>query len=191
MTPRDASATRAALLRSARALFSQSTYSRVTTRAIASHAGVDATLIARYFGSKPALFREALLGADLDPPRQLEDAIYGRLEDLPASLARYALRIDPTDAFDPIACLLHSAAEPEGRALLTPLLSDTLTSPLAARLRAARQPRADADRRAHLTTALLLGVTLDRALHPDATPDADTLADLTLALHAALGLAPP
>ena len=191
MTTRDASATRDALLRSARALFSQAPYSRVTTRAIATHAGVDATLIARYFGSKPALFEEALLGADLEPPRQLEDAIYGRLEDLPAALAHYALRADDPDTLDPISSLLHSAAEPEGRALLIPLLADTLTSPLAARLRAARQDRHDADRRAHLATSILLGVALDRALHPNTTPIDDAHADLTHALTAALGLTPP
>jgi AcrR family transcriptional regulator len=62
MAPRErnASATRAALLRAARTSFSAASYDNVGLREIAHAANVDVALIRRYFGSKEALFEEAL-----------------------------------------------------------------------------------------------------------------------------------
>ena len=52
---RDSDATRAALLGAARDLFARHGFDAVTVRDRGEHAGVDASLIARYFGSKAAL----------------------------------------------------------------------------------------------------------------------------------------
>ncbi len=49
------------LLEAARELFSSQGYRGTTTRELAEHAGVSETLMFRYFGSKVALFREALV----------------------------------------------------------------------------------------------------------------------------------
>jgi AcrR family transcriptional regulator len=57
---RDASATRAAILASARAAFGRAGYDGVGVREIASGAGVTAMLINRYFGSKEQLFAEVV-----------------------------------------------------------------------------------------------------------------------------------
>lgn len=67
---RDAARTRQRLLEAAFDLFSQRPYSSVGTREIAAHAGVNITLISRYFGSKKGLFREVL--ERLGPAREQE-----------------------------------------------------------------------------------------------------------------------
>lgn len=56
MAGKNSSATRKRLLDSARNLFSQANYARVTVRDIAAEAGVAPALINRYFGSKKMLF---------------------------------------------------------------------------------------------------------------------------------------
>ena len=188
---RDASSTRSDLLRSARALFSSSPYSHVTTRAIAADAEVDAALIARYFGSKSELFREALLGDDLEPPFHLENAIYGRVEDIPSSLARYVYFSRDDGDPDPLLEFLHSVAEPDAKALLRPMIVDAIVSPLAARLRASGQARDQADRRARLAASIIIGTSITRTvltLSPSEQEQDAIEADLARALHAALGI---
>lgn len=78
---RDASATRADILRSARARFAELGYDRTTTRAVAADVGVDQALVNRYFGTKENLFAEAvefkLDFPDLHgiPPERLADLL--------------------------------------------------------------------------------------------------------------------
>jgi AcrR family transcriptional regulator len=57
---RDASATKAALLRAAQELFTERGYERTTVRDIADRAGVNQALLFRYFGSKEELFHVVL-----------------------------------------------------------------------------------------------------------------------------------
>ena len=57
---RNAAATRAAILQSARKTFAKAGYSGAGVREIASGAGVTAMLVNRYFGSKEQLFSEAV-----------------------------------------------------------------------------------------------------------------------------------
>lgn len=54
--PRGSDASRAALLRAARAAFDELGYDLATTREIGERAGVDPALIARYFDNKEGLF---------------------------------------------------------------------------------------------------------------------------------------
>ena len=58
--PRDAEASRQALLDAARLTFDELGYDRATTREIGERAGVDPALIARYFESKEGLFLAAI-----------------------------------------------------------------------------------------------------------------------------------
>ena len=58
--PRNAAATRAAILEAAENRFARESYDDVGIRDIAGDAGVDPALIVRYFGSKEGLFRAAL-----------------------------------------------------------------------------------------------------------------------------------
>jgi AcrR family transcriptional regulator len=58
--PRNAAATREAILESAIHNFARAGYDGVGVREIASHAGVTAMMVNRYFGSKEQLFAEAV-----------------------------------------------------------------------------------------------------------------------------------
>ena len=58
--PRNAEATRAAILTAARERFSRESYDDVGMRDIAGDVGVDAALVSRYFGSKEDLFLKVL-----------------------------------------------------------------------------------------------------------------------------------
>lgn len=68
---RDASATRAALLAAATARFANEAYDSVSLRSIASDAGVDVSLVSRYFGGKEELFA-AVLNACAPPDEMFE-----------------------------------------------------------------------------------------------------------------------
>ncbi|MEV6604778.1 TetR family transcriptional regulator [Kutzneria sp. NPDC051319] len=57
---RDASATKAALLRAAQELFTERGFERTTVRDIADRAGVNQALLFRYFGNKEELFHVVL-----------------------------------------------------------------------------------------------------------------------------------
>jgi AcrR family transcriptional regulator len=67
--PRNAEATRAAILIAARERFARESYDDVGMRDVAGDVGVDAALVSRYFGSKEELFVSVLdsceTGADL------------------------------------------------------------------------------------------------------------------------------
>jgi len=65
--PRNAAATRAAILDSAFAAFARSGYDGVGVREIAGNAGVTAMLVNRYFGSKEQLFAEVVAKAMTTP----------------------------------------------------------------------------------------------------------------------------
>lgn len=67
--PRNADATRAAILEAARERFARESYDDVGMRDLARDVGVDAALVCRYFGSKEELFEKVLesceTGSDL------------------------------------------------------------------------------------------------------------------------------
>src|SRR5271170_2265833 len=64
--PRDAAASKDALLQAAQTLFGQHGFEGTTIREIGERAGADAALIARYFGSKADLYIAAVAAADAD-----------------------------------------------------------------------------------------------------------------------------
>lgn len=66
--PRDSEKTRARILDSALALFSNGSYAHVRSRDIAQRAGVDVALINRYFGSKKGLFYAVLEQLEKERP---------------------------------------------------------------------------------------------------------------------------
>jgi AcrR family transcriptional regulator len=65
---RSAARTKLEIMKAARARFSAENYERVGLRDIAADAGVDATLIARYFGSKEQLLRNVMTEFINDTP---------------------------------------------------------------------------------------------------------------------------
>ena len=89
--PRNAAATRTAILDAAAKRFAAESYEQVGMRDIARDVGVDPALISRYFGSKEELFRAVLDDCDGDElmdgdratfgERMAEDLIYGPAKD--------------------------------------------------------------------------------------------------------------
>ncbi|WP_040810822.1 TetR/AcrR family transcriptional regulator [Nocardia concava] len=66
-SPRRSDATRAAILAAARHRFAEDGYRKATIRAIAADAGIDPSMVMRYYGNKDGLF-DAALDIDLELP---------------------------------------------------------------------------------------------------------------------------
>ncbi|WP_329498776.1 helix-turn-helix domain-containing protein [Kitasatospora herbaricolor] len=151
---RDAEGSRRALLDAARALFGERGYERTTVREIGEQAGVDPALIARYFGSKAALY-VAALHSDQDHEAPAADLLApGRLDEVLAKVDR----VGPSP-------VLQAAVRPHDDQVVQraarAALSARLTGPLEQRLE-----RSGADRarlRAELAVAAVAGIALARS----------------------------
>src|SRR3546814_17329514 len=105
---RDAQRTQQAILHAAQQIFAEKGFAAATVRDITARAGVNPSLVSRYFGGKLKLF-EAALDAALDArmmtdlPRQE----FGRL-----IVARFAYE---DDRVSPLPMLFRSAADSEDR----------------------------------------------------------------------------
>lgn len=93
---RNAAATRAAILESARLAFIRSGYDGAGVREIAEGAGVTAMLINRYFGSKEELFAEVLERANENPIIATSDNL--RSPDRARIVARMLLEVTTPNA---------------------------------------------------------------------------------------------
>lgn len=94
---RNAAATRAAILESARLSFIRSGYEGAGVREIAEGAGVTAMLINRYFGSKEELFAEVLERANENPVIATSDNL--RSPDRARQVAKMLLEVTALDGF--------------------------------------------------------------------------------------------
>lgn len=112
--PRNAAATREAILRSARTAFARSGYDGVGVREIAKGAGVTAMLINRYFGSKEQLFAEVVADTMADPVILSRETLGSG--DLADSMARALVGLTTPGAtpLDGFMIMFHSASS--GRA---------------------------------------------------------------------------
>lgn len=148
---RDADATRAALLAAARDLFGRHGYDAVTLRDIGELAGVDASLIARYFGNKAALYRSAVDedSREVNPSPETFDL---------RSFTTYALRqADRRGAPGPLVqALLSQSDAAEARASAADEMRTRLITPLADRL--AAEGADDPVGRAEVLISCLIGV---------------------------------
>ncbi len=86
--PRRSDATRSAILTAARERFAADGYERATIRAIARDAGIDPSMVMRYYGSKDGLFAAAL-DVDLElpgpeglDPREVGEVLVGHFLDM-------------------------------------------------------------------------------------------------------------
>lgn len=110
--PRDAEATREAILASARKAFAQSGYDGAGLREIAAGAGVTAMMVNRYFGSKQQLFAEVV-----EQTMTQGSLIAGGIMDRPnpgTALAEALMRMTRADAtpMDGFLITFHSASSP-------------------------------------------------------------------------------
>jgi AcrR family transcriptional regulator len=148
--------TKAAILKAARDRFAAQGYERTTIRAVASDAGIDPSMVMRYFGNKAQLF-DATLAIDL----RLPDLSAVPADELARTLVRHFLERwegDPAD--DALLVLLRSAVTNEHAAAR---MHEIFAAQVAPAL-AGAMGKESASRRAGLVSAQLLGLGLTRYL---------------------------
>ncbi len=139
------------ILAAAARLFVESGYERTTIRAVAQDAGVDPGLVMHYFGSKQQLFRQVTHGA---PAQQLSGTPDQVTEQVLAHLAG-SLENEPVPS---LAVLRSMLTNPEA-AQVTTEGAERYRAQLSAAI-----PAPDADVRAALISAVILGVVVSRHL---------------------------
>ena len=166
--------TQARILAAATDLFVATGYERTTIRAVAQAAGVDAGLVMHYFGSKQALFEQVTRGGQLPPapsgpPGQITDQV---LAQLATSLA--------TEPVQSLALLRSMLTHPEaahtmgeGSLRYRNQLAEAINAP-------------DADLRAALIIAIIIGVLVDRHLLKSGGLDTADPAEIIALLRPAL-----
>jgi AcrR family transcriptional regulator len=150
--PRNAAATREAILQSALVAFSRAGYDGVGLREIAGEAGVTAILVNRYFGSKDEMFAEAVKITFADAGLFAGDA--GSLAD---RVAQAIVSKGDEHRPDAIRLMMHSASNPRAAAILRDALAGRFERPLAGMLGGK-----DTGERAALFIALIAGFDLLR-----------------------------
>ncbi|WP_205800416.1 TetR/AcrR family transcriptional regulator [Micromonospora thermarum] len=150
--PRRSDATRAAILRAARARFAADGYDRATIRAIAADARIDPSMVMRYYGSKEGLFAAA---AEFD--LRLPDLTQVPPDRLGEALVRHFLNRWEGD--ETLAALLRAAsANPGAAERIRHIFTDQLSTAVAT---FGTDP-ATTGRRAGLVASQILGLALTR-----------------------------
>ncbi len=182
---RSASATRTALRAAAAFRFGKYGYEGTSVRDIAGDVGVDAALVYRYFGSKEALFNDVS-----GTGKMFEPLLDEPVEAIPDWFC--ALLMGPPREGDfphPVLSVLRSSGRDEAVARLRADFTDVFSHRLAARL-----DGPDADLRAELLAAWMLGTSLMRTeIRPPAlasAPDATLERYLRAGIEVLLGPAP-
>jgi AcrR family transcriptional regulator len=139
------------ILAAATRLFVESGYERTTIRAVAQDAGVDPGLVMHYFGTKQQLFRQVTHGA---PAQQLSGTPGEVTEQILGHLAA-SVENEPVQS---LAVLRSMLTNPEA-AQVTSEGADRYRAQLSAAI-----PAPDADIRAALISAVILGVVVSRHL---------------------------
>ncbi|MCF3960767.1 TetR/AcrR family transcriptional regulator [Streptomyces fuscigenes] len=171
--PRDSAATRAAILKAARRLFTDRGYDGAGVRDIARAAGVDTRLISRYFGSKEGLFAEVV---DLAYEKSMM-----MTPELNAEAARALLTAPDQAASDGLLLTLRSAANPQAAAIMRNSIERDYQRRLSDAL-----PGEGRDGRAALLVAICSGVLLTRMVLGNTQLNQAETADLIPLLHRAL-----
>ncbi|WP_440101135.1 TetR/AcrR family transcriptional regulator [Streptosporangium sp. H16] len=144
--------TKAAILTAARERFAADGYERATIRAIASDAGIDPSMVMRYYGNKDRLFAAA---ADID--LRLPDLSAVPREEVGRTLVAHFL--DRWEDDEGMMILLRTGVTNEGAAERMREIFAAQLGPLVARLSA---DPAQAALRAGLTATQVLGMALCR-----------------------------
>ena len=153
--PRDAAASRHALLVAAQDLFGQRGFEATTIREIGDRAGVDAALIARYFGSKADLYIAAVAAERMGEGQPEEFEHLGQMADV---------LVSRTDRHGPgpiMQALVRTDTAEEIRTAVRLRLERRLVEPLAAGLVDRGVDRARL--RAEVAVSALIGINLGRS----------------------------
>jgi AcrR family transcriptional regulator len=166
--PRSA-ATRRTILEAARRAFASRGYERTTIRAVAAEAGIDASMVMRYFGSKAGLFAAAAtIHLDVPDLRPVPPAERG------AFIVRHFVeRWENSPGDDTLAFLLRTAVTNDAVAeQMQARFSELILRPIA------DLGLADGGRRGGVIGSQLLGIVLCRyvlRLEPLASADPEAL----------------
>ncbi|MCU1494410.1 MAG: Transcriptional regulator, TetR family [Acidimicrobiaceae bacterium] len=153
---RDAAASKQALLDAARALFGQRGFEGTTIRDIGERAGVDAALIARYFGSKADLYVAALVA---EAQRYQPPPAFEGLNDI----ARAVLTLTDEQGLGPVTqALIRSDTSADIRAAAEAHIGRRLVAPMATDMTRRGSDRPEL--RAAIVVSALMGINLGRAL---------------------------
>jgi AcrR family transcriptional regulator len=152
---RDAAASRDALLGAAQALFGQKGFEGTTIREIGERAGVDAALIARYFGNKADLYIAAVVAEDLG---EREPQEYEGLREIAEAVLT---RADARGPGPILQALIRSDTSAEIRRAAQDRMARRLVDPLVLSMTGeVDRPRL----RAEIALCALFGVSLGRSL---------------------------
>ncbi|QKW08329.1 TetR/AcrR family transcriptional regulator [Streptomyces sp. NA04227] len=155
----DGPGTRERILEAARAEFAQRGYEKASVRGIAKAAGVDPALVHHYFGTKEQVF-EAAVARSFAPAFEAPDAVAaGPVEEVGERLTRFVFGIWENPATRaPLLAVVRSAVTNEAAAaVFRRLIAAQLLLRIAARL-----DREDAELRAELAAAQLVGIAMLR-----------------------------
>lgn len=149
--------TRDTILAAARELFAADSYDDVGLRDIGAAAGVDAALVNRYFGTKEALFAEALESGAEDL-----NIFTGTPEEFGERVA--AILVEPKEGarLESFLMMLQSATSQKSSHLTEEFLDRSLRQPLKAWRRENHDPV-----QAQLVLSIILGIALSRTISPD------------------------
>lgn len=179
--PRNAAATREAILQSAIRHFARAGYDGVGVRQIAQDAGVTAMLVNRYFGSKEKLFAEAVETA-FAAPVFITEHDGTSVGEVAATLVS---RTDPDGlAPEPFLMMLHSVSNPAA----VEIVRDAVERHVGRRL-ARRLPPSQRELRSELVLSVISGVLLMRTVvgtHALRTAKPDDIAGLLESVLAVL-----
>lgn len=155
---RDAAATRASLLSAATAHFAREAYDSVSLRAVAADAGVDVSLVSRYFGGKEELFAAVL--ESCPPPDEL---FAGDPADFGERIARMLVD-EPleNDKFEVILVMLRSASHPSAAEAIRKSGEERFYGPFARWLGGKT-----AVERVRVAAGIIKGVVIDRRIAGD------------------------
>ena len=152
--PRDAAASKDALLQAAQTLFGQQGFEGTTIREIGERAGVDAALIARYFGSKADLYIAAVTAEDADETPSEYDGL--------EQMADMLLMADQRGPGPMLQAIVRSDTSAEIRDAALDRLARRLAGPLVANMTALGVDRPQL--RAQVAVCALNGISLGRSL---------------------------
>ncbi|HMD23422.1 MAG TPA: TetR family transcriptional regulator [Streptosporangiaceae bacterium] len=152
---RDAAASKEALLQAARALFGEQGFEGTTIREIGERAGVDAALIARYFGSKADLYIAAVV-AEVAEGTPSEYEGFKQMADVVIT------RADRRGPGPILQAIVRSDTSPEIRAAALDFVAQRWIGPLVANLTAQGVDRPQL--RAQVAASALVGISVGRSL---------------------------
>lgn len=154
--PRNAAATRAAILQSAIEHFADAGYDGAGVRQIAKDAGVTAMLVNRYFGSKAQLFAEAVEIAFAPPVFVVEESDTVARNAAAALVSRTGPAGDPPKSF---LIMLLSVSDPVAVRIVREAIERHVGQRLARQI-----DRPDRELRTELVLSVISGVLLMRSV---------------------------